>query len=372
MKKFILIGSLVVLALGGFLFSQQKINGIHTAFMSKESIKKELETVPKTTVSYENQDIDVTDTIFYSALDFNKKLFSQTVIVEKTVDKDKLSESLSSIKLDEFYYFDIDKVVSKLNYGKETDISDCLCQEYSDKVIKKYNKLKRWSCKYTKKIKFPSIMKYVELKSYNKIKVDYSFIDKYLDLIEKRYNTFGDPVKFTTHTGKKITLDTPSSMWGDIVDRDAEYEYLKKSIESLKSIKNREPVFTQKTGKLGNDYIEVDITNQTVYYVRNGKVQMQSSCVTGTAGSHDTPKGVYYILERRAGKWLTGANYRTWVDRWLRVTWTGIGLHDASWRGSFGGNIYRYSGSHGCVNLPYSFIIKLYDKVEWGYPVVIH
>ena len=48
------------------------------------------------------------------------------------------------------------------------------------------------------------------------------------------------------------------------------------------------------------------------------------------------------------------------------------GLHDASWRSRFGGNIYTYNGSHGCVNMPRSEVSKLYNMVEIGTPVYVH
>ena len=45
------------------------------------------------------------------------------------------------------------------------------------------------------------------------------------------------------------------------------------------------------------------------------------------------------------------------------------GIHDASWRSSFGGEIYKYNGSHGCINMPYYNVSKLYDMVQVGTPV---
>ena len=50
----------------------------------------------------------------------------------------------------------------------------------------------------------------------------------------------------------------------------------------------------------------------------------------------------------------------------------GIGLHDANWRGAFGGNIYTYSGSHGCVNLPNWAAAQMYENIEAGYPIICY
>ena len=49
-----------------------------------------------------------------------------------------------------------------------------------------------------------------------------------------------------------------------------------------------------------------------------------------------------------------------------------IGMHDATWRGSFGGGIYKYDGSHGCVNMPYSVAEAIFNNIEAGTPVVCY
>ena len=56
----------------------------------------------------------------------------------------------------------------------------------------------------------------------------------------------------------------------------------------------------------------------------------------------------------------------------MRLTNSGVGLHDAYWRKSFGGSIYKTSGSHGCINLPKSFAYKLYDETYVNMPVIIY
>jgi erfK/ybiS/ycfS/ynhG family protein len=49
-----------------------------------------------------------------------------------------------------------------------------------------------------------------------------------------------------------------------------------------------------------------------------------------------------------------------------------IGLHDATWRSKFGGNIYVKNGSHGCINLPKNKAAELFAKIQKGCPVVVH
>ena len=49
-----------------------------------------------------------------------------------------------------------------------------------------------------------------------------------------------------------------------------------------------------------------------------------------------------------------------------------IGLHDAGWRSSFGGELYKTSGSHGCVNLPPEKAKQIYDVIQTGTPVICY
>ena len=66
---------------------------------------------------------------------------------------------------------------------------------------------------------------------------------------------------------------------------------------------------------------------------------------------------------------LRGADYESFVSYWMPFS-GGYGLHDASWRSSFGGSIYKTNGSHGCVNLPSSKASALYSEIYVGIPVI--
>ena len=122
-----------------------------------------------------------------------------------------------------------------------------------------------------------------------------------------------------------------------------------------------------------NTFVDVDIANQTVTLFQNSIPVLSTPCVTGTPkNGRSTPTGVWYILEHKPGKRLVGPTWDVWVDRWMKFTPDSCGLHDASWRKKFGGNIYLSNGSHGCVNLPKDVAYVLYDLVDVGTPVVVH
>ena len=123
---------------------------------------------------------------------------------------------------------------------------------------------------------------------------------------------------------------------------------------------------------LKGEYIEVDISKQKLkYFNKNGKVIVKTDVVTGLDKQRDTVLGAYKIYSKEYDRLLRGANYTSHVDYWMPF-YGGYGLHDADWRSSFGGNIYKYSGSHGCVNIPDAKAKKIYQKSKVGTKVLIH
>ena len=71
------------------------------------------------------------------------------------------------------------------------------------------------------------------------------------------------------------------------------------------------------------------------------------------------------------GRTLRGENYATFVNYWMAF-YNHYGLHDATWRREFGGDIYLTDGSHGCVNLPKDKAGELFELVEVGTPVIVY
>lgn len=121
-----------------------------------------------------------------------------------------------------------------------------------------------------------------------------------------------------------------------------------------------------------HDYsIEVSIDDQYIYLLDIGAVVKSSPCVTGNCGTKDTPRGTYSIFNKSEGTYLSGADYNCYVDYWMAFN-GGIGIHDASWRGDFGGDIYMGNGSHGCINVPHRFAETLYSLCDVGTIVSVY
>ncbi|MBQ0018436.1 MAG: L,D-transpeptidase family protein [Clostridiales bacterium] len=124
-------------------------------------------------------------------------------------------------------------------------------------------------------------------------------------------------------------------------------------------------------------YVFVDVAKQTLTYFVDGKVKLETPVVTGNAYGHGTPKGTYRLNNKTRNQKLVGREdngdeYESFVYYWMAFIGNSYGLHDATWRATFGGNIYQGNGSHGCVNMPIAKAGELYEMIEIGTPVIIY
>ena len=138
--------------------------------------------------------------------------------------------------------------------------------------------------------------------------------------------------------------------------------------------KNKGATFGKKND-IGKSYVEVSIARQHVWVYVKGKLKLETDCVTGVPNKERmTHPGCHYIFAKQRDRFLGTMEvqgYHTHVDYFMPFN-GGEGLHDAPWRGSFGGAIYKTGGSHGCVNLPPAKAAEIYDLVYVGMPVVVY
>lgn len=206
--------------------------------------------------------------------------------------------------------------------------------------------------------------------------LDSEKIKAYVKRLAEKYNTVNKPRTFRATRGSMVTIDTGT--YGYKIDEKAEFEYLSNVIGNKKQV-TRKPQFTQTAytevyslnDDIGDTYIEVDLTNQMMYYYKNNRLQIETPVVTGnTSLGRGTPEKVCYVYAKQRNRVLRGEGYASFVNFWMPV-YGGVGIHDASWRGKYGGTIYKTNGSHGCINTPYSEVSQLYKMVEIGTPVLI-
>jgi lipoprotein-anchoring transpeptidase ErfK/SrfK len=146
-----------------------------------------------------------------------------------------------------------------------------------------------------------------------------------------------------------------------------EEERIRKEAEAAR-YKAEHPYLTYK-------HILIDISDQTIYRLEGDTIIDSSPVVTGRLGSYDTPRGTYSILNKARNIVLNSPfadiAYSYPVNYWLPFTYGGHGIHDAYTRSEYGGNIYTYNGSHGCVNTPYYYVETVFNWAEVGNTVQV-
>ncbi len=223
------------------------------------------------------------------------------------------------------------------------------------------------------------IRQWIDVSDDLEVTFDEEYVTDFVDAFAAEYDTSFTEREFVNHAGETVIV--PGGYYGWQLDKTAEEELLLEELEAKEDV-TREPCWKHTAISLGeheygDKYIEVDLTRQTVYLMENGEVVWETPCVTGkTSRRHGTTPGMYSIYIKQRNRTLNGRNddgseYHSPVSYWMPFN-GGQGLHDARWRGKFGGSIYVYSGSHGCVNLPTSAAAELYDMVEVGTPVIVY
>ncbi len=176
------------------------------------------------------------------------------------------------------------------------------------------------------------------------------------------------------------------------------YEKFRKSVNLRKSFKvfKDHKLLSKASGK--NTKLTVDISEQRVKLLVNGKVALSSPCTTGAKRKFEpntkiyrdkrTPKGTFKITEKisdkrssifgkfyRNGKVVYKGDRRKYrgpkakykgasLKNWMRLTSSGIGLHASKY-------VKRHPGTNGCIRLPYKVSQTIFKKVRKGTKVSI-
>ena len=206
------------------------------------------------------------------------------------------------------------------------------------------------------------------------VSVDSSKVSEYVSEMAKAHNTSNKAKTLKTSYGS--TIQVSGGTYGWKINQAAETEALAAIIASGEST-TREPEYSQKAAShgandYGDTYVEINLTGQHLFFYKEGKLVVESDFVSGNlAKGWGTPAGSYPLAYKQKNAVLKGENYRTPVNYWMPFN-NGIGMHDAKWRSSFGGTIYKTGGSHGCINLPPSVAKTIFDNISAGTPVICY
>lgn len=165
-----------------------------------------------------------------------------------------------------------------------------------------------------------------------------------------------------------ITLPVPKTLRAKI-DIDQEMELIRENIAQGGTF-SREPTYVRifDTREMLS-YIEIDLTRQRVLMYYMGECIVDTPCVTGSVITHnETPPGLFYLSYKTRNATLMNNSF---VKYWMPFNGH-IGLHDASWKSEFGGEIYKTNGSHGCVNLPEEAAQIIYEHIDGTMPIIVY
>lgn len=209
--------------------------------------------------------------------------------------------------------------------------------------------------------------------------LDSGYLSSFVSELAARYDTQGQARRFMTSRGYEITLTEGTFGWK--LDEAATEARIRENLLAASQV-ILEPVWSNegvsfttapdRINDIGDSYVEVDLRNQKVWLYKDGECLLETDCVSGTMDTESqTPSGVYSIFYMQSPAVLKGADYSSPVTYWMPF-YGNYGLHDATWRSEFGGDIFRTNGSHGCINLPYESAERIYDTVWVGYPVILY
>ncbi|MEW2142129.1 L,D-transpeptidase family protein [Micromonospora vinacea] len=107
----------------------------------------------------------------------------------------------------------------------------------------------------------------------------------------------------------------------------------------------------------------VDLTRQTVWALRGGKVIMAPTVTRTGMSGYRTPAGTYTVNYRNPREWSDP--YEVWLPYWQHFT-QGMGFHETT--------TYLHEksiGSHGCVNLLHADAVRMWELGKVGTRVVL-
>lgn len=197
---------------------------------------------------------------------------------------------------------------------------------------------------------------------------------EYIKGLKTKYDTVGSQRDFITWDGRRIKVANGNYGFSIALDKETDWlvNALSEGITFTRTPEYETEGLQRGITDIGNTYIEIDMTKQHMWFYQKGYLVADTDVVTGNTGKgYGTPSMVAYIRYKERNATLKGENYRTPVDYWMPI-YKNIGIHDADWRTSFGGEIYKTNGSHGCINTPPSVAKTIFEKVEVGTPVILY
>jgi hypothetical protein len=312
---------------------------------------------------------------------------SESAKIEYENNEYVIKEEVYGNKLDEDVLYN--KVKEALNEEeKEINLEEIQCYEnpqYTadlEEVVEAKNTLNKYigsSITYnfggkTEVLNGETIHEWLAVDENFGVVIDEEKVRGYVNSLSIKYDTYGATRTFKTSLD--TTVNVGGGNYGWLINYSEETQSLMNAIKEGQN-GERQPIYAQTAvshegNDFGNTYVEINLTNQHIWFYNEGILISESPMVSGNANSkYATPAGIYSLTYKERDATLKGENYSTPVSYWMPFNGD-IGIHDATWRSKFGGEIYVGNGSHGCINTPYNVASAIFQYITPGTPVVCY
>ena len=290
-------------------------------------------------------------------------------------------------------------------YKKPTVVSSDLEEKLED-LNKVFNLEVKLDFDYTtENLTYDIFKNWVTIKKDGSYTIDQESVWEWVNSIRSKYDTLNKTRKFKSTLQGTVKIKAQrgadgkfDGIFGYFLDADKTAEAICKALKKGENT-TIEPVYWTNGGytydtqgkvkrsandekKVINDisqlntYIEVDLTNQTLWYYKNGKVKLKCGVVSGKPTKERmTYPGIYQLWMKERNKTMRGrtseGSYESKCSYWNYISQNSVGIHDATWQSSFGGDRYKYFGSHACVGVSLSDAQYIYENVPIGTVVIM-
>ena len=204
--------------------------------------------------------------------------------------------------------------------------------------------------------------------------LDETKVADWVTQMARETDTFGLSHEFKTTSGKTIELEGGGD-YGWLIGRESTTQQLLSAIYAGDQT-TLEPIYRYKgtdrsKNDIGETYVEVCITQQKMWCYKDGLCVVETDITSGNEGAgFATPSGSVWAVDAKK-KDAEFKLFPVTVEFWLPFNGD-CGIHDSTWRENYGGDVYKYDGSHGCINTPRDAAEKVFEAIEIGDPVVIY
>ena len=263
------------------------------------------------------------------AFDSDKVTEPKDAYIDETSSGFEIVEEVEGNQLDEDKVYEL--LCQAVTDGKtevNLEESDCYLKPKKTSDNKKLKKKlaslqKYWDMTVTYEIgdasdvlDYQTFKDWMTVDSSGNVSFDWNHIADWIGQLADKYDTFGTDETFHTSLGETVTVTSMNYGWK--MDEETEAAWLDETLKSGESA-TRQPQWLESAmargeeNDIGDTYVEIDITNQRMWFYKDGQCLVDTPVVTGdaTKDGYETPLGLYCLFDKEAKAILRGADNLT-------------------------------------------------------------